>query len=332
MTRLERILIFLIPTLILLLFIIAYIPWPTHDPEMTVKGVFAQTQPAQSVDQSAPTEEDYNDMMNSFKAVTTIIGGAPVDETVVAGATPPPPPPVGGGEDRPPGVGPPTAPTTNANGLENYGDTAYRLSESNKTYDGVVFDRCLFIEANNVTVKNSTITGSCSTPVINDNGNGNVFDHNTITGGGPETGAGILCSNCKILNNDISRTADGIKLTSNQEVRGNFIHNLAQGIGAGGTPTHNDGMQSQGGSNVIIDGNTIDGNTCPPSNVEGCNGAIYLQPTGSSPITGYTITNNRITGNWPYFGIYLHPGSGAGINATISNNTCVGSFLCVKTL
>ena len=203
----------------------------------------------------------------------------------------------------------------------NVSNDAYLITQS---IDGQTFDRCIQVTGSDITISNSTINGDCETPVINDTGSGNSYINNTIIGAGAKSAAGVLCSDCVISGNNISNAVDGIKLGSNQVIQDNYIHNLSVGI-VGGNPTHNDGMQSQGGTNVTIRHNTIDGSFCPAIGTDGgaCNTAIFIK-VDPSPVSGYVIEDNQVVGAWPYYGVRSCPGT----EATVQNNKCQGSFTC----
>ena len=106
---------------------------------------------------------------------------------------------------------------------------------------------------------------------------------NTIrsTGG---SAAGVQGSNMRVEGNDIAGTADGLKVGSNTVVTGNWIHDLWEGQTASG-PTHNDGIQMQGGSNVLIQGNTIS------HAGQQANSAVFFK-SDSGPISDVNVINN----------------------------------------
>ena len=93
-------------------------------------------------------------------------------------------------------------------------------------------------------------------------------------------------------------TTDGLKANANVTIEDCYIHGLAVSSGS-----HNDGIQSTGGSNVTIRHNTIDTNTA----------GVAIQ-FGSSD-TGWLVTNNliRATG-WAF------NGGGGTANNVFTNN------------
>ena len=143
------------------------------------------------------------------------------------------------------------------------------------------------------------------------------------------SGANLLVEDCEIINptssgllaisgatgtyrrlNIHDSEGDNVKLGSNTNLHDSYLHSP--------NPTetsHNDGVQINSGSNILIDGNRIDGN------FQGQTSAIIVQ-TSNSAIDNLTITNNRLSGG--SYTLYLRDkGNGYGIptNVTVTGNT-----------
>ncbi|MEM8902261.1 MAG: right-handed parallel beta-helix repeat-containing protein, partial [Actinomycetota bacterium] len=87
----------------------------------------------------------------------------------------------------------------------------------------------------------------------NDGGQNLVIEDSTLIGERP-CSAGIGFSNFTARRVDISGCADGMKANGNVLVENSHIHDLRKWAG-----THNDGIQSTGGSNIVIRNNIIEG-------------------------------------------------------------------------
>lgn len=107
---------------------------------------------------------------------------------------------------------------------------------------------------------------------------------------------------------DISGMSQGLDPGANSVVKDNWIHDLYQN-GTASSPTHLDGIYSQGGGNILIQGNYVDvpvrGDTTA---------AIFIQDRGSTD-TGISIQNNYLNG-----GAYVLRNQ-TGLNVDVENNT-----------
>ncbi len=110
------------------------------------------------------------------------------------------------------------------------------------------------------------------------------------------------------IRDDLSGMGQGIDPTANSIIQDNWIHNLAQN-GTASTPTHLDGIFSQGGGNIKIDGNYVDAPVRSDTTA-----AIFIQDRGSSD-TGISITNNYLNGG----AFTLRDQTGIGVD--VENNT-----------
>lgn len=173
----------------------------------------------------------------------------------------------------------------------------------NITTDGTIVQNLNFVNAsitvnaNNVTIRNCRITTYDYYPIDN-SGTGLLVQDCEITGTADAVTAAISFDNYTARRCNVSGSADGFKANSNVTIEDCYVHDLRVTQNS-----HNDGIQSTGGSNVTVRHNTIDTNLA----------GVAIQ-FGSAD-TGWLVTNNliRATG-WTFNG-------GAGTsNNTFTNN------------
>lgn len=114
------------------------------------------------------------------------------------------------------------------------------------------------------------------------------------------------------IRDDLSGMPQGIDPTANSVIQDNWIHGLVQ-TGTASAPTHLDGIFSQGGGNIKIDGNYVDVPVRSDTTA-----AIFIQDRGSTD-TGISITNNYLNG-----GAFTLRNQ-TGINVDVENNTFANS-------
>ena len=151
-----------------------------------------------------------------------------------------------------------------------------------------ITDGQIIIRANNVTIKNTRITTCTYYPIDYPDSpyTGLVVQDTEIYSTCPTTTAGLSFANFTALRVNIHGSTDGIKANSNVVIKDSYIHDLAPSSGS-----HNDGVQSTGGSNV-----TFQHNTCDTGDIGDC---IQF---GSSD-TGWTVTNNLVhSTGWAFNG------------------------------
>jgi hypothetical protein len=114
------------------------------------------------------------------------------------------------------------------------------------------------------------------------------------------------------IRDDLSGMAQGIDPTDGSVIRDNWIHDLVQ-TGPASDPVHLDGIFSQGGGDITIEGNYVD----VPVRSD-ATAAIYIQHRGGTD-TGISIVGNYLNG-----GAYnLRNQTGIGVD--VRNNTFAGS-------
>lgn len=153
------------------------------------------------------------------------------------------------------------------------------------------------VNANNVTIRNCRITTYDYYPIEN-SGSGLVIEDCEIIGTADAVTAAVSFDSYTLRRCEISGTTDGLKANADVVIEDCYIHDLRVS-----NDSHNDGIQSTGGSNVTLRHNTIDTNTA----------GVAIQ-FGSSD-TGWLVTDNLVRASgWAFNG-----GSGTS-NNTFTNN------------
>ncbi|MCK9900276.1 right-handed parallel beta-helix repeat-containing protein [Frankia sp. Cpl3] len=218
------------------------------------------------------------------------------------GSPPSPAPPT----VAPPTVAPPTAAPGNGYtpipaGMPNASNTGVRpgtvltvLSGDQRiTRAGTVIENrdvrgCIRVEADNVVIRNSKV--SCrggGSPVIYTVGSGLVVEDVTIDGQAG-SGSGLAPGNFTARRVNISNSADGFYVNENVLIEDSYVHHLAR-IGE----SHNDAVQSTGGSNIVLRRNTLI--PINESTGESMN-AGYMFGQNFGPIAKVTFDGNFING------------------------------------
>jgi hypothetical protein len=177
------------------------------------------------------------------------------------------------------------------------GDQTY--TTDNQVISGLDIRGYVRIQAQNVTIKNSIVRGGaprCNAAVIYVvGGSSATIQDSEIVPSQPNACLdGIWATNATLQRLDIHGTVDGVKAFNNVVLQDSYIHALswfASDPNQGGTPTHNDTVQTyQGSSNITIRRNNLN-----PSTDAGTKGNAAYQVTQDE---GYAATNLRIEGNW----------------------------------
>lgn len=111
---------------------------------------------------------------------------------------------------------------------------------------------------------------------------------------------------------DIHGWNDGVKVASNQRIEDSWIHDPYVTA-----TSHNDGIQTSGGHDVVIRGNRIAGQWQTQTS------ALILQ-SNFAPVDGYTIEDNLLSGG--SYTLYIRDkgtGHGSPTNMTVRNNRWV---------
>jgi hypothetical protein len=198
----------------------------------------------------------------------------------------------------------PTTPTTGGSGYgvpsgttltKKSGDLI--ITTPGAVISNIDLDGYIWVKADNVTIKNSILRGgpaptSNRALVMSWNGAKNLkILNSTLVARYPSPNTeGVSGSNYTASGLDISKVVDAVKVTgSNVTVENSWLHDgYYQATGAG-TPdgqTHNDAVQIEGGGNIVISGNKMDGYH---------NTAIMITQNASL-ITGVLMDSNQLSG------------------------------------
>jgi hypothetical protein len=136
-------------------------------------------------------------------------------------------------------------------GVKLQSSGALNITTPGTVIDGLDISGCVTIDAANVTIKNSRIHCSTNASVVSVSSGNLIMSHSEIDGEGRAAQC-ISFSNYTLDAVDIHGCADGAKFASNVVIRNSYIHDLARGDG-----THNDALQTMGGHDDVIEGNTL---------------------------------------------------------------------------
>ena len=192
----------------------------------------------------------------------------------------------------------PSQATSGTNWTWDAGNDAVQPSGAGVTISGLNVTGSIEVNVANVTIKNTKITG-CSYYPINYGSTGLTVEDTEINPGCIDASACLSFDNYTAIRINCSGAVDGFKGNQNVIVQDSYIHDVQFN-----SSTHNDGIQSTGGSNV-----TFTHNTCDMGTAGDC-----IQFSADS---GWTVTNNlvRATG-WMFNG-------GTPDNSTFTGNRFV---------
>lgn len=218
----------------------------------------------------------------------------------------------------------------------NAGGVTY--STAGAVIEGIDFAESVHLNAANITLRNCRITSSDFFPLYaSPSATGALIENCRIRGDGVNPAAAVLTegNNFTMRRCDISGGADSIKIGAN-----NFtLESCYMQAGYTSVPldTHNDCVQSGGGTGITITGCTIigrwreqtsccifkaDGSNISTINLtgnyfSGGNSCLYFNDVGANTVTGVTLLNNRFElDSWNPIGSRLTIANGAGITET----------------
>lgn len=192
------------------------------------------------------------------------------------------------------------------------------VAEAGAVISGLDIRGAVTVKADNVTIANCRITAATYSVVqISEGVTGTTVRNSEIDGVGDDNeGSNGIDGQGTFLANNIHDVENGLNITGPSLIRDNFIHDLR----ASGSP-HYDGIQIDGGHDVVISHNTvinahdqtsavmIDNYFKPISNISvegnrlvGGGYAIYSDGQfNGGPISGVSIIGNRLgKGKWGY--------------------------------
>lgn len=193
---------------------------------------------------------------------------------------------------------PPTAGWPNANntGVIGSGLTYSGLTPSGTitvTQAGTIIDKlditgCIFVRANNVTIKRTRIRGSCGSGTIDTEFSytGIVIEDVEIDGqNASESDIGVGYSGYTCRRCNIHHIGNGARMATDVVIEDSYIHDIYSANGS-----HNSAIGSNGGWNFIARHNNLD---CGLT--DGCSGALVMYGD-FDPISNALIENNLLNG------------------------------------
>ncbi len=211
----------------------------------------------------------------------------------------------------------PSQATSGTNWTWNASNLAVYITAPNVTISGLDVTGAIQLKpgANNVTIKNSRVTSCIAYPIENQGVTGLTVQDTEIAPGCVQAEACISFDNYTAIRVNCYGGGDGFKANANVTIEDSYIHDLAFILNPdGSSESHDDGVQSTGGSNVTLKHNTCDirggGDDC-----------IQWGPTD----TNWTVTNNLFAGN--HQTSYILNGGPGTTNNSFTNNRFTRLFL-----
>ncbi|WP_329677218.1 hypothetical protein [Cellulomonas sp.] len=179
------------------------------------------------------------------------------------------------------------------------------ISQDGAVIDSLQITGTVTVNANNVTIRRTLIKNTGSIPV-RVNGSGLVMEDSEIDGQGGGNPA-VAYSNYTLRRVNIHDVAEGPRISGgNVTIEASYIHNVLQ-VGT----NHTDAVQSTGGSNIVLRGNTIQANN-PQTGTYG--NAAFQYGEENSPIRACTVEGNLFDGG----NVTINGGGGGTTGAACS--------------
>lgn len=130
------------------------------------------------------------------------------------------------------------------------------VTEDGAVIDGLDVSGTITVRADGVTIRRTRVRTSGQRFGINvaTNTSGTVIEDVEIVGTDDNCSIGIVHGHYTLRRGDVSGCVDGLRAGSNTTVEHSYVHDLRWFPGA-----HSDALQSMGGSNIRIVGNTLEG-------------------------------------------------------------------------
>ncbi|RKR88721.1 hypothetical protein BDK92_3051 [Micromonospora pisi] len=172
--------------------------------------------------------------------------------------------------------------------LTNSGSLDLRIAGQVLTNLNIV--GCVTVRASNVVIRKSRIT--CNSPTysirVYDTATNLLVEDVEINGGGRNS-ASVCCSNYTLRRANIWNMVDGPRLSTRSTVVDSWIHDLAR------VPnSHNDALQTTGGSNIIVRHNRLE--PYKASTNDPHNACIMIGSTTADSVRNLTFENNYCNG------------------------------------
>lgn len=156
--------------------------------------------------------------------------------------------------------------------------------------DALDIDGCVDIKASDVVIKRSRITCSRSTTAIRQwTGSRGLLVEDVEIDGGGKVSAAVGFSSYTLRRVNIYNVVDGPRMASNTLIESSWIHGLARVKGS-----HNDAIQTTGGSNIVIRGNSLE--VYDAASGDFLNAAIMTGSTTAAEVRDMLVEDNYFDG------------------------------------
>lgn len=192
---------------------------------------------------------------------------------------------------EPPRVWPDESTTGVPEGTELETSGPIVVTEAEAIIEAVDVDGGITVQAPGVTIRNSIVRGDVTNVIDCDSDNGCddlLIEDTTVIGTGERCQNGIGFNRYTARRVDISGCIDGAKAHGFTTIEDSWIHDLRRVEGEGDS-THNDGIQSTGGEDIVLRGNRID--AIPQRQTS----AIKVSAE-RRPVVGVEVSDNLLSG------------------------------------
>lgn len=164
------------------------------------------------------------------------------------------------------------------------------ITEPRAVYSNLDVDGCILVRVADVVIKNSRIR--CADPryaVTMRNEASNLLLEDVEIDGRGQVSVAICCGSFTLRRADVHHVVDGPRLVTGSVVEDSWIHHLARSKGS-----HNDTLQSTGGSNIVVRRNRLE--PWNPDNQDPFNAALMLGSTTEDGLRDVLVEDNYLNG------------------------------------
>lgn len=193
--------------------------------------------------------------------------------------------------------------------LRNSGSLSLRTA--GQVVSGLNIVGCVTVAAANVRILRSKIT--CDSPTYSIrtlSGTRNLLIEDVEINGMGRNSASICCSDYTLRRANVYNMIDGPRLSSNTQILDSYLHSLARVAGS-----HNDVLQSTGGSNIVVRHNTL--LSYNPTTQDPFNSCLTIGSETSPSLTNLRFEDNYCNGG--NYSVGISP-SLVGSNIVFRNN------------
>jgi hypothetical protein len=252
-------------------------------------------------------------------SAVVIDGAAPDDDasnsaaatlSTPAGPTPSPSPSTAASPAPGSWPGPSNTGVVNASVLSPSGSV--RVTQNGAVVENLRITGQLTVEADNVTIRNVYIDGTASYGIkVDPETSGTLIEDVTIAGRGVQDNCniGIVYGHFTARRVDISGCGDGIRAGSNTVFEYSWVHDMRDDA-----DDHSDGVQSIGGTNIVLRGNNLE---MEP----GMTSAMILHAHLGGNLKNVLVEGNRLAGGG--YTLNIKDRTQTVSNVTVRNNVWV---------